>query len=120
MSLLIRILGNAVAILIAAKLVPGFAFLGGYPELLIAGAVIGLLNGLVKPIIQLLSFPAILLTLGLFNIIINIALLLLADRLLENLVIRGFWAAFWGVVIISLTNHFISHFAKKRDLDNNA
>ncbi len=118
MALLIRILGNAGAILIAAKLVPGFSWSGGYPELLIAGAVIGLLNGLVKPIIQLLSFPAIFLTLGLFNVVINIVLLLAADKFLTHLTIRGLWAAFWGVVIISLTNYFISRFAKSRDLNN--
>jgi len=40
-------------------------------------------------------------------------LLLLADKFLTQLTIKGFWPAFWGVVIISLVNHLISHFSKK-------
>jgi putative membrane protein len=117
MRLLIRILANSVAILIAVKLVPGFFFRGDWFDLLIAGAVIGLINGLVKPVVQLLALPAIFLTLGLFNILINIFLLLLADKFLDSLAIRTFWAAFWGVVIISITNHIISSLNKSGDLN---
>ena len=115
MRLFIRILANSIAILIATRLVPGFYFSGDFLSLLAAGAVIGLINGLIKPIIQFISLPAIFLTLGLFNILINILLLLLADRLLISLDIRTFWAAFWGVVVISLTNHLISNLSKKGD-----
>ncbi len=118
MRLIIRILANASAILIAAKFVPGFAWTGGYPELLIAGAAVGLLNALVKPIIQLLSFPAIFLTLGLFNVLINIFLMLIADHLIQELHIGSFWAAFWGVIIISLANYLVSRLNQSRNLNN--
>ena len=105
-------MANSLAILIATRLVPGFIFSGDILNLLIAGAVIGLINALVKPVIQLLSFPVILLTLGLFNILINIFLLFLAAKFLPHLSIQTFWAAFWGVIILSLTNHIVSHLSK--------
>ncbi|KKR21930.1 MAG: hypothetical protein UT50_C0002G0021 [Candidatus Moranbacteria bacterium GW2011_GWA2_39_41] len=113
MKLILRILANCAAILIAAKYIPGFIFSGSPTDLLIAGAVIGLINGLIRPIVELIALPVILLTLGLFDIIINVGLLLLADKFLTQLTIKGFWPAFWGVVIISLVNHLISHFSKK-------
>lgn len=112
MKLLIRIIANSAAILIATKYIPGFIFSGTPVDLFIAGAVIGLINSFIKPIIELISLPVVLLTLGLFNIIINVGLLLLADRFLDQLTINGFWPAFWGVIIISLVNHLISHLSK--------
>lgn len=118
MSIIIRILANSLAILIAARLVPGFVFSGDILNLIIAGAVIGLINALAKPIVQILSFPVILLTLGLFNILINIFLLFLAARFLPHLDIQTFWAAFWGVIIISLTNYIVSHLSKQKENNN--
>jgi uncharacterized membrane protein YvlD (DUF360 family) len=98
MNIIIRILANSLAILIATRLVPGFIFSGDILNLLIAGAVIGLINALVKPVIQ-----------------INIFLLFLTAKFLPHLNIQTFWAAFWGVVIISLTNHFVSHLGKSTE-----
>ncbi|MDO8240779.1 MAG: phage holin family protein [Candidatus Moranbacteria bacterium] len=112
MRVLIRILANCAAILIAAKYIPGFIFSGSPTDLLIAGIVIGLINGLIKPIIELIALPVVFLTLGLFNIIINVGLMLLADKFLTQLTIEGFWPAFWGVVVISVVNHLISHMSK--------
>jgi len=109
MKLLLRILANCAAILIATKYVPGFVFKGSLTDLLIAGAVIGLINALIKPVIELIALPVVFLTLGLFNIVINIALLLFAAKFIPHLAIHGFWPAFWGVVILSIMNHLISH-----------
>lgn len=117
MSIIIRILANSLAILIAARLIPGFVFSGDILNLLIAGAVIGLINSIVKPVLQILSFPIIFLTLGLFNLLINIFLLFLAARFLPDLHIQTFWAAFWGVIIISFTNYLISYLSKPRKTD---
>lgn len=112
MRLIIRILANSAAILIASKYISGFVFTGSPTDLFIAGAVIGLINGLIKPIIELIALPVVFLTLGLFNIVINVGLLLLADNFLTQLTIKGFWPAFWGVIIISVANHLISHLSK--------
>ena len=109
MRLILRILANCAAILIATKYVPGFVFSGQPIDLLIAGVVIGLINALIKPIIELIALPVVFLTLGLFNIVINVGLLFLADKFLTQLTIKGFWPAFWAVIILSIMNHLISH-----------
>jgi putative membrane protein len=108
MKLLLRVIANCIAILLAAKYLSGFVFTGSMLDLLVAGIVIALINALIKPIITLITLPVVFLTLGLFNIIINIGLLLLADRFIDTLSIQGFWAAFWTVIILSLTNSAIS------------
>lgn len=107
MKIIIYILANALAILAANRLISGFSFQGDYFDLAIAAAVLGVINYFIKPVVKFLTFPFIILTLGILTILINIALLNLADYLLSSLLIQGFWASFWGVVIISLVNHII-------------
>ncbi len=119
MRLLIRILANCAAIIIAAKYVPGFSFRGSISELLMAGIIIGLINALIKPIIELIALPVVFLTLGLFNIIINVGLLLFAAKFIPHLTIDGFWPAFWGVLIISLMNHLVSRLSRNTGNLNN-
>lgn len=114
MRLIVRILANAGAVWIASEAVPGIVFTGTPSNLLIAGAVFGLMNSFVKPLVNLLSFPFILLTFGLFHFLINIALFLLAVRIVPDLRVEGFWAVFWGIVIISAVNHIISSFYRHR------
>jgi len=113
MNIIIRILANSLAILIADRIIPGFIFEGNLLGLLVAGIVIAFFNGFIRPIVQLISLPFTLLTLGLFYIIINIAILILAVSFIPSVVINGFWPAFWGVIVISLTNGFISSLNKK-------
>lgn len=112
--LILRILTNAVALYAAAQLVPGFTLSDqSFSALLVAGFVLGLINFLVKPILKLLSFPFVLLTLGLFTIVINIAMLFLLDYALPGVSISGFAAAFWATLCISAVNLFIGFFSKK-------
>jgi putative membrane protein len=113
-ALLIRIIANSAAIWVASYAISGFSFSGNSRDWLIAGLVLAILNSLVKPILKLATCPVIILTLGLFSVIINIFVLFLAERILPNLEITGLWAAFWGVIIISLVNYVIlSIFDKK-------
>ena len=113
MRIIIRILVNSLAVLVAAKLIPGFVFDGTWLNLLFAGAIIGLFNGIVRPIVQIISLPITILSLGLFYIIINVIILLLAASFIPSLIITGFWPAFWGVIVISLVNNLVSSFIKK-------
>ncbi|HEX7586190.1 MAG TPA: phage holin family protein [Patescibacteria group bacterium] len=115
MSLIIRILANSAAIWAANRLVPGFVFTGTYVDLFIAGAVLGLINALVRPILNLISFPIIFLTLGLFSLIINIFLLYLAASFLPTLHIQNLSTAFWGLIVISLVNNLVTHLSKQKD-----
>ena len=105
--IILHIVANALAIIIANRFVPGFAFFGDSMDLLIASAVLGIVNSLIKPVLKFLAFPIIILTLGLFSVIINIALLYFVSYLLPSIQIDGFWAALWTVLIISLTNGLI-------------
>ncbi|GAA1947543.1 phage holin family protein [Nocardioides panacihumi] len=120
-----RILGwlisNAVALAVAAWLIDGIRFTGptqGAEELrhkllpLIGVAVIlGVVSALVKPILKLLSLPIILLTLGLFLLVINALMLLLtgwlADKLGLGFEVTGFWPAVGGAIIITIVTWFV-------------
>ncbi|HYU31486.1 MAG TPA: phage holin family protein [Thermoanaerobaculia bacterium] len=101
---LIQVVLNGVALVIADKLIDGIHFSGGLLYLLLAGLVIGLINLLVKPIVSFFSFPLIVLTLGLFYLLINGLMLLLADALLSQLRIDGCMPAVLGGVVIALVN----------------
>jgi len=113
MGIIIRILANSLAVLVAAKLIHGISFDGTWLNLLFAGAIIGFFNGVIRPIIQLISLPVTILSLGLFYVIINVIILLLAANFIPALHIDGFWPAFWGVIVISLVNNLVSGLVKK-------
>jgi putative membrane protein len=105
---LIQVLANSVGLLLAAKLLPGFEWSGsGVLALLVAGAVIGLINLLVKPVVKILSCPLIILTLGLFYLVINGLMLLLADWLLDGLKIDGLGWAILGGIVMGLVNWLV-------------
>jgi putative membrane protein len=112
-ELIIQILTNALAIYVAGQLVPGFTVQdNSLGVLLTAGLVFGMINFFIKPVLKLLSFPFILLSLGLFTIIINIAMLYLLDYLVDSVQISGFWAAFLATIVIGGVNFFIGFFSK--------
>jgi putative membrane protein len=113
--IIIHVLANAAAIWTASRFIHGFVFKGNWKELLLAGAILGAVNVLIRPVVKLLSFPLIIITLGFFSIVINIALLYLAASFIPGMEIKGIWAAFWGVIIISLVNNVIMHLAKNND-----
>lgn len=108
MKLLLRWLSISVAIFVAVKLLPGIQFEGPWYQLGIVALIFGLLNALVRPILKLLTCPLILLTLGLFILIINAAMLGLAAAMAETLGINfrvaGFWSAFFGAIVISIVS----------------
>lgn len=113
-SLVVQILTNAIAIYIAGQIVPGFTIQdNSFPILLTAGFIFGMINFFIKPILKLVSAPFILLTFGLFTILINIGMLLLLDYFVDAISIQGYIAAFWAMLVISAVNLFIGFFSKK-------
>ena len=78
MDLLIRIVINAVALALAIKLVPNVAFTGDWPQLIGLAIVFGIVNGLIRPVVKLLSLPLTIVTFGLIGFAINIAMVILA------------------------------------------
>ena len=81
-----------------------------------AGLLLGLFNSLVRPLIKILSLPINILTLGLFNIIINAGILWIVDQIVEGLKIIGFSGYIWSTLLISFINMIISKiiFFRKR------
>ena len=112
LSFIIRILGNTVALYVAFLIVPRFVVSGSWEQYLIAGLVLALLNMVVRPILKVVSFPLIILTLGLFTFIINILMLLVLDYLVSFVTIEGFMALIWATIIVSLVNLFFSMISK--------
>jgi putative membrane protein len=103
---------NGVAILLAAYLVPGITYTGSLLYLLLAGLVLGLINLVVKPIVQLFSLPLIALTLGLFFLVINGLMLYLADFFLAGLQVDGCLPAILGGLVIAAFNWVVRAFTE--------
>jgi len=78
----------------------GIAFLAGF--------ILGLVNTFIRPIIKLLAIPVNILTLGLFNIIINAGMLWVVDYFVDNFKISGFWGYFWSSLLISIITVFLT------------
>ncbi len=110
---LVQIIINAIAILIAAYLVPGLDFSGDIWKLLVAGAILGLANAWIKPLLNLISLPLILITFGLFTLVINVAILSFVAFLVPGLSIQDWMSALWGFLIISLTNYALGFLLEK-------
>ncbi|NWF52169.1 MAG: phage holin family protein [Nitrospirae bacterium] len=110
--IILKIIINAISITIAVKLVNGITFRGEWWKIIIIGAVFGIVNSFIRPIVKFFTFPLIILTLGLFTFIINALMLLLTEKLSESfnlgLQIYGFWPAFWGALIVSIVSTILS------------
>lgn len=110
-NLLFHILGNSFGLYLAGRFIRGVEFIGDWVDLLLAGALLGILNFFVKPLIKIISTPLIVLTLGLFIFIINLFILWLLEFLMDgSLEIEGFQAYFWTIVIITLINFVVNHY----------
>ena len=100
-KLLIHWVVSACLLLVVAHVVPGF-YVGGFVAALIAALVIGLVNATVGTFLKVLTFPLTILTLGIFLLIINALMLMLASRLVSGFHVNGFVPAFWGALILSV------------------
>lgn len=92
---------SAIALLVTAYVVPGFE-LASFGSALIASLVVGLLNATLGFLLKLLTFPLSIVTLGLFFLVINAIILLLASAIVPGFHIKGFLAAFLGAVVLML------------------
>ncbi len=111
MGLLVRLVVNAVALAIAAWILPGIMIEGATTTdqgitLAIVAVIFGLVNLIVRPIVSLLALPVIILTLGLVIFVINALMLLLTDWIAEQFdvgfQVDGFWTALLGALIITV------------------
>ena len=107
---LLQVVLNGVALWVASQLVPGIHYQGDLVYLLLAGLVIGVINLIVKPIVSFFSLPLIILTLGLFYLVINGLMLWLAASVLDGLTVDGCGAAILGGLVIALVNWLVRAF----------
>jgi putative membrane protein len=107
-SFLIRTLINAAALWVAVRLVEGITYDGGWLPFLGVAVVFGVLNTVIGRIAKLLTLPLIVVTFGLFLLVINACMLWLTSALATALGISfhvsGFWAAFWGALVVSVVS----------------
>lgn len=101
---ILLIVSNAIALYLADRLVPGFNIQADYWGFLEVGAVLGIINVFIKPILKLLSFPLILLSFGIFSLIINIGLLYITSSLFSFFTIETLLAGLLGLLVITIVN----------------
>jgi putative membrane protein len=107
MRFLARLLLNGLAIIAAAWLIPGL-YLSGAAPALVAGAILGVVNALVRPVLLILTLPLTLITLGLFIFVINALCLALTAALVPGFEISGFWSAFFGALLVSIVSWILN------------
>ncbi len=111
-SLLLHWVLTAASLWVAAALIPGLDFHGGPGRLLLVAAVFGLVNSTLRPLLTILTCPLIVLTLGLFTLVINASMLMVTGWLSESwnlgFAVSGFWAAFFGGLVVGLVSTALS------------
>ncbi len=121
MSIILRLLINAAALYVATRFVDGISFTGTPAALIGVALVFGIVNTLVKPIVQFFSFPFIIVTLGLFLLVINAVMLMVTSGLSRSLglgfSVRGFGAALIGSVVVSITSLVLGQFLESDKKD---
>jgi len=112
MPFVLRLVINAAALWVATRLVPGVTFQGSGVAFLGVGLTFGVVNAFIRPVAKILTFPLILLTLGLFALVVNGLMLWLTSSLSSSLGlgfhVTGFWPAFWGALVVSIVSALLS------------
>jgi putative membrane protein len=113
MRFILRFLINAAALWVAAHAVTGITYNGDY-ALLVVALIFGVLNASVRPLLKVLTFPLLIVTLGLFTFVINAFMLWLtgwvSDRLHVGFHVAAFWPAFKGALVVSAVSLLLSLF----------
>ena len=120
MTLILRLLFNALGLFLIAELIDGIVVTGFYPAL-IAAVVLGLLNLIIRPILLILTLPITIVTLGLFAFVINAALFLFAASFIEGFAVENFWYALLGSLLMSIVsaigNRWINQESTKKTIE---
>jgi putative membrane protein len=110
---LLRALISAVGLWLAAAIVPG-VYVAGIGTLAIASVLLGVVNAVVRPVVIILTLPITVVTLGLFLLVINAAMLALVAWMLPGLAVTGFFSALFGSILISIVSWLASWFIGPR------
>ena len=112
----IRWFVTAVAVFVAAWIVPGIDY-SNFTGLAFASLLLGIINAMVRPVLLILCLPLILVTMGLFILVLNALLLWMVSGILpgSSFTVSGFWSAFWGGLVISIVSWLLSAFFRGSD-----
>ncbi|MBT8305382.1 MAG: phage holin family protein [Maribacter sp.] len=112
MKFILRILLSALAVVVLAKILPGVG-IDTYTTALIVAVVLSLLNFIVKPILIILTLPVTILTFGLFLLIINAIIILLADSLISGFSVENIWWALLFSLLLSFLQSILFSLLKE-------
>ncbi len=120
MRFLVRLVINAAALWVAVRIIPGITYSSAdWIPFFAVALVFGLVNAFIRPVVKLLSLPLIILTLGLFALVVNGLMLLLTSRLSEALGLHfhvvGCWTAILGALVVSIISALLSMFLAEPD-----
>jgi len=109
---ILRLLVNAAALWVATRIVPGVTYEGSWLPFLGVALVFGVVNAFIRPITKLLTLPFIILTIGIFIFVVNGLMLWLTSSISDSLglgfQVSGFWAAFFGALVVSIVSTILS------------
>ena len=112
MPFLVRLLVNAAALWVATRVVPGVTYAGGWAPFFGVALVFGVLNATLRPVTKILTFPLIIVTLGIFALVVNGLMLWLTSSISASLGlgfhVSGFWPAFWGALVVSIVSALLN------------
>ena len=119
MAFWVRWLVNAAALWVATRIVPGVTYIGGWLPFLGVALIFGVVNAFIRPVAKVLTFPIIILTLGIFALVVNGLMLWLTSAMSDALDlgfhVRGFWAAFFGALVVSIVSTLLSMLVTEQD-----
>ena len=104
---IIRLIVNALALMIVAYFLPG-VHVTGVVGAIVAAFVLGIINAILRPILVLLTLPIQIVTLGLFTLVINAVLFYWVGHMGIGLVVQGFWTAFIGAIVLGIVSFVLS------------
>lgn len=114
-KLLFHIISGILGLFLAARFIPGVEFYGTFLMLVIVGLAIGLINFYIKPFLKVISFPIRMLTLGIFSLVINMAIIWFVEIIFpRELEITGLMPLFYTTLIISALNFFFGTYRTKK------
>ena len=116
MNWIIRLLLNGLAVVLTAYLLPNVE-VSDYGTALIVALILAVVNVIVKPILVVLTIPITIVTLGLFLLVINAAIILFVDNIVAGFEVKGFWWALLFSLILSIFNSLFDDLAGKRKED---
>lgn len=112
MKMILRVLLSALAVVVLSKILPGIG-VDSYTTAIIVAIVLSLLNFLVKPILIILTLPVTIITLGLFLLIINAIIILLADYFVDGFYVNSIWWALLFSLLLSFLQSILFSFLKE-------